>query len=102
MPLTEKQKAAEAVETLERRNEPCLDVAERDALVLMRRLGRGARVTSDQLIPEVGKYGFSDNRAVGAVMLRLIHGGHLVRTSHFRTSQRHGNHGCPRRVYRIA
>ena len=56
-------------------------------------------VTSDTILPDIKRYGFSDGRVVGALMRHLIKDGSITRTPHMRNSIRAGNHCAPRRVY---
>ena len=50
--------------------------------------------------PDVAVYGFSDNRAMGPLMRRLISGGHITGTESFRLTKRIGANRMPRPVYR--
>ena len=75
-----------------------LDEALRAAIATLGRLP--ARVSSDTILPDLARFGFSDNRAMGPLMRRLRIQGHISPTGEYRKSVRPGSHGAPRAVYR--
>lgn len=95
-----KEARDKAIETVEKNNSPGgIEEAVEDAVKLLKTLPNGEEVTSDTLVPDLAKYGFSDNRAVGVVMRRLTSNGFIKPTDKFRASKRPGNHLTPRKVY---
>tara|TARA_R110000824_G_scaffold112909_2_gene262392 strand:- start:559 stop:936 length:378 start_codon:yes stop_codon:yes gene_type:complete len=90
-----------AIERVEATNLPNpLEKAEANAIAYLSRLP--ALVSSDSIFPTLGTYGFSDNRAIGPLMRRLVRNGHISATGRYRKSRRPGSHGAPRAVYRNA
>ena len=90
-----------AIEQVERNNLPPVDRAVLDAIAILDTLPTGAEVASDQLVPDLDKYGFTDNRAVGPVMRRLVKK-RVIKVDplgRFRPSDREGNHRVPIRIY---
>tara|TARA_B100000686_G_C16381786_1_gene757909 strand:+ start:137 stop:487 length:351 start_codon:yes stop_codon:yes gene_type:complete len=87
------------IERVEAANSPDpLDLAQKDAI---RRLaGLPELVTSETILPDLAGYGFTDNRAMGPLMRRLIAQGHITRTGTFRVTKRAGSNTMPRPVYR--
>ena len=100
-PLFEAAATEEAIQRVEEANSPDpLDVAYSHAVQNLRRLP--ALVSSDTILPSLAQYGFTDNRAMGPLMRRLMDAGHIQATGEFRKSTRPGNHGVPKAVYRNA
>lgn len=101
--IIEQTRRDQAIARVEDRNEPgpndraLAEVEER-----LRRLPIGAEITSDSLLPDLSRFGFSDPRAVGAIMKRALAAGWIRPTDRFRNSTRPGNHCAPRRIYRNA
>lgn len=94
----ERERRDRAMRDVEDHNEPSPnDVAYADAVALLPRLP--SMVASDTIIPDLERYGFSDNRAVGPIILRLQRDGLITPTAGFRKSKRSGNHLVPIRVY---
>ena len=74
-----------------------LDVAQLDAIRRLESLPEF--VTADVILPDLAQYGFTDNRAMGPLMRRLVTGGHLSRTGEFRQTKRGRSNTMPRPVY---
>tara|TARA_R110000772_G_scaffold83288_11_gene176154 strand:+ start:1720 stop:2082 length:363 start_codon:yes stop_codon:yes gene_type:complete len=86
-----------AIDAVEESNLTPIDRAKIDALDNLRDLPR--EVSSDTILPNLKKYDFSDNRAVGAVMRWLVKEEFIEWTSSTRKSTRRGNHLADRRIY---
>jgi len=98
-PLFEDRPTELAIRRVEEANTPHpLDLAEADAIQTL--AGLPEFVTSEAILPDLSIYGFSDNRAMGPLMRRLITKRHLTHTGTFRETKRHGSHRMPRPVYR--
>jgi len=98
-PLFEDRATEVAIARVEEANTPSpLDVAEADAIKTL--AGLPEYVTSDMILPDLAVYGFTDNRAMGPLMRRLISGGHITGTESFRLTKRIGSNRMPRPVYR--
>ena len=98
-PLFEAAATEEAIQRVEEANSPDpLDMAYSHAVKNLRRLP--ALVSSGTILPTLAEYGFTDHRAMGPLMRRLMDAGHIQPTGDFRKSIRPGNHGVPKAVYR--
>jgi|DEB0MinimDraft_6_1074348.scaffolds.fasta_scaffold66955_2 hypothetical protein len=102
---TEKDRRDDGIALVEENNLSPIERAlaeARETLALLASMNPEEVVTSDSLFPDLGKYGFTDGRAVGAIMRRLICEGLLEKLpGQFRESKRPGNHLTPRQCYRI-
>lgn len=92
----EAQKNA-AIELVAENNADPVGQAEADALDNLAYLPR--EVSSDTILPDLSKYGFTDGRAMGPIMKRLVKSGAITPTGQFRKSQRPGSHRMPKAVY---
>lgn len=102
LPLTEEQSTEAAIKQVEENNSPSpFDEALHDARILLATsLPSMREVTSDTVFPDLKRYGFTDNRVVGAMMKRLAGEGSIAATTlRMRKSGRPGNHQAPRRIY---
>jgi hypothetical protein len=87
-----------AIRRVEDANSPDpLDEAEADAITALASLPE--LVSSDTILPDLSRYGFTDNRAMGPIMRRLVAKGFLATTGTFRKSERQGSHRRPTAVY---
>lgn len=87
-----------AIKRVDEANTPDpLAAAEANAIATLATLP--SLVSSDTILPDLEKYGFSDNRAIGPLMRRLVRKGHIAPTGEYRKSKRPGSHGVPRAVY---
>lgn len=102
---TEKDRLADALETVAENNADPIEAALADARETIRvasSINPGAEFTSDTVLPDLSPYGFTDGRAVGSIMRRLVASGDLVKVpGRYRPSTRKGNHLTPRQVYRV-
>tara|TARA_R110000765_G_scaffold238604_1_gene341304 strand:+ start:93 stop:479 length:387 start_codon:yes stop_codon:yes gene_type:complete len=97
----ESQATELAIRRVDAANSPApLDRAEADGIAKL--AGLPILVSSDSIFPSLDEYGFSDNRAVGPLMRRLVVAGKIRPTGDYRKSRRPGSHGAPRAVYRNA
>ena len=88
-----------SIQRVEDANSP--DTYDRALEDAIRRLGRLPElVTSESILPDLSAYGFTDNRAMGPLMRRLIAQGHITRTGTFKETKRLGSNTMPRPVYR--
>tara|TARA_R110002051_G_scaffold63430_1_gene115543 strand:- start:583 stop:927 length:345 start_codon:yes stop_codon:yes gene_type:complete len=88
-----------AIKRVEDANSPDpLDEAEADAIKALTSLPE--LVSSDTILPDISGYGFTDNRAMGPIMRRLLKKGLITPTGDYRKSQRGGSHRMPKAVYR--
>ena len=95
----ESQATELAIQRVENANAPDpLASAEENAIATL--AGLPALVSADSIFPHLTGYGFSDNRAIGPLMRRLVRNGHISATGEYRKSKRPGSHGAPRAVYR--
>lgn len=85
------------IERVESANIPPIKLAEIKAIENLRSLPR--EVSSDTILPNIADFGFTDGRAVGPLMMRLVRLGAITRTDGFRKSVRSGSHQTPRAVY---
>ena len=98
-PLFEAAATEEAIQRVEEANSPDpMEMAYSHAVKNLRRLPD--LVSSDTILPSLSQYGFTDNRAMGPLMRRLMDAGHIQPTGEFRKSTRPGNHRVPKAVYR--
>lgn len=95
----ERDAAIDAVEQANADDLFRIEQAMQDGLSELLALPDGAEVSSDVLFPDLVKYQFTDNRAIGPVMKRLVAEGHLEMTERFRRSRRAGNHCGTVRIY---
>lgn len=87
------------IKRVEAANDPDpIDAAEAAAIATLARLPW--YVSSDTILPDIGVFGFTDNRAMGPIMRRLVKAGHITPSGEYRNSLRAGNHGNPVAVYR--
>jgi len=97
----EEEARESALQRVEDVNSPCpLDRAEADAIKALVTLPE--LVSADTILPDLSRYGFTDNRAIGAIMRRLLAKGLIAPTGGYRKSQRGGSHLMPKAVYRNA
>lgn len=97
-PLFEEAAKELAICRVEEANSPDpLDEAEADAITALRSLP--GLVSSDTILPDLSRYGFTDNRAMGPIMRRLLAKGFITPTGDYRKSQRGGSHRMPKAVY---
>lgn len=78
-------------------NNVAIDEAEADALENLRNLPK--EVSSDTILPELSKYGFTDTRVMGPIMRRLAKAGAIEVTGRYRKSRRSGSHRMPKAIY---
>jgi len=95
---TEHQAKDAGIETSASSNLSAMDRASDTALDNLRSLP--VEVSSDTILPNLHDFGFTDDRVMGPVMLRLIKVGAIVPTYRYRQSTRLGSHRTPRSVYR--
>jgi len=94
----EQEATESAITVVEENNSPSpLDEAEKDALTNLRHLPE--KVSSDTILPNLAKYGFTDTRAMGPIMRRLAKAGAIKATGEYRKSQRIGSHRMPKAIY---
>ena len=96
--FAERQARDAAINQVEENNSPspidaAMEEAERNLALLP------LHVTCDIILPDIKKFGFTDGRAVGAIMRKLAKSGMIEPTENYRQSTRKGNHRVPRRVY---
>jgi len=90
-----------AIDQVEYTNTNRIDDAYIDALSRVDRADREEKLTSDTILPDIDQYKFTDGRAVGAIMRKLISAKVIVPIvpTEYRPSTRPGNHARPGRVY---
>lgn len=90
-----------ALDRIEDANHARIDDAYDDARARIQAARPMEKMTSDTILPDISRYNFTDGRAVGAIMRKLISANLIrpVRPTEYRPSTRPGNHAAPRRVY---
>lgn len=97
--FAEEQAKAEAMAQVEANNTPApLDRAYADAVAKLPSLP--PLVSVDTIVPDISIYDFTDGRALGPLMVRLMKERYLDKTDQHRKSVRKGNHRVPRQLYR--
>ena len=92
----EQSKTENAINVVENNNS-AIDAAVADAIENLRDLP--VEVSSDTILPDLSKYGFTDSRVMGPIMRRLAKAGAIQLTGRYRKSRRLGSHRMPKAIY---